>query len=121
MPRYPQHFAYLCDRCAVIRIQLPGQFDLLRRQCFRPSSKLPSDPGSLQSGVRPLLDDVPLKLRQRPEDVEDEFPAGGGGIDVLREAFKADLTVVELSDAGNEVFEGAPKTVQLPDDKGITC
>jgi hypothetical protein len=47
--------------------------------------------------------------------MENEFAPGGGGIDVLGEAAKANLAVTELSDAGDEVFEGAAKPVQFPE------
>src|SRR3954451_5572724 len=98
MPRNPQHFANLSNRRALIRIELPGQLNLLRRQCFRPAAKLPPRPGSLQSCAGSLLDGVPLELRKRSKNVKDQFSAGRCRIDVLGQALKADLAVVELSD-----------------------
>ena len=86
MPGDPKHLADLSNRRARIRIDLSGQFDLLRRKCLWPSSKLPSRSGCLQSYVGPLLDDIPLEFRQRPENVEDEFATGGGGINLLCQA-----------------------------------
>src|SRR4051794_7640597 len=100
MPRDPQHFAYLGDRRALIRIQPSGELYFLRRQCRWPTSQLASDPGRLQPCVGPLPGGVPLELGQRPEDVKNEFPAGGCGVDLLREALKADLAVVEFGNAG---------------------
>jgi hypothetical protein len=38
--------------------------------------------------------------------VEDELSAGGGSVDLLREALEANLPIAELFDAGDEVFEG---------------
>jgi hypothetical protein len=38
--------------------------------------------------------------------MEDEFPAGGRSVDLLREALKANLPVIEFSDASDEVLEG---------------
>src|SRR4051794_23875662 len=93
MPRDPEHFTNLSNRRAFIRIQFFSQLDLLRRQRFGPSSKLPSCSGRLEACIRPLPDDVPLEFGQRPEDVEDEFSPGGGGVDVLGDAPKADLPV----------------------------
>jgi hypothetical protein len=34
-------------------------------------------------------------------------------------ALKADLAVIQLSDAFNEIFEGAAQPVKLPDNEGI--
>ena len=50
--------------------------------------------GSCQPCVCPLRNDIPLKLGKRPEDMENEFPAAGGGIDVFRQALKADVSTV---------------------------
>jgi hypothetical protein len=52
--------------------------------------------------------------------VKYQFSAGGCRINVLGKALKADLAVVELSDAGDEVFEGAAKPVKLPDNQAVT-
>src|SRR4051812_43145023 len=35
-------------------------------------------------------------------------------------ALRADLPVIQLSDAFNEVFEGAAEAIQLPDNEGVT-
>jgi hypothetical protein len=51
--------------------------------------------------------------------VEDELPPGGGGVDLLRDALKANLPVVQLCDALNEVFEGAAEAIQFPDNQGV--
>src|SRR5438309_10697686 len=100
MPGDPQHLADLSDRCARIRIEPSGQLDLLLRERLWPSSKLSSRPGCLKSGVRPLLDDVPLELRKRSKNVKDQFSTRRRGINVLREALNADLAVIQLGDAG---------------------
>ena len=39
--------------------------------------------------------------------MENQFSAGCGRVNVFREAFKPDLSVIQLSDRFNEVFEGA--------------
>jgi transposase len=101
MPRNSQHSTDLSNRCALIRIQFSGELYLLRRQRRRPSSTLASRPGRLKPCIRPHSDDIPLEFRQCPEDVEDEFSAGGGGVDLLRDAFKANLPVVKLSDTSD--------------------
>src|SRR3954464_1312161 len=99
----PQHLADLSNRRARIRIELSGLLNPLRRQCLWPSATLSSRSGSLKSCVGPLLDDAPLQLRQCPKNVEDQFSTGGCRINVLGQALKADLAVIQLSDTGDEV------------------
>jgi hypothetical protein len=53
--------------------------------------------------------------------MENELATRGGGVDLLCQALKADLAVVEFFDAGNEVFEGAAEPVQLPNNQGVSC
>src|SRR3954466_13928312 len=103
MPRYPKHLTDLGNRRCRIRIEPSGQLDLLLRECFWPASQLPSRSGCLKPCIGSLPDDVPLKFRQRPENVKDQFPPAGCGIDLLGEALKANLAVVKLCDAGDEV------------------
>src|SRR4051794_33888911 len=95
MPRNPEYLADLSHRHVLIRIELSGQLDLLRRERFWPSSQLASCSGCLKPCVGSLPDDVPLKLRQCPENVKDQFPAGGCGVDLLSQALKADLAIVQ--------------------------
>jgi len=51
--------------------------------------------------------------------VENEFPAAGGGIDLLGETLKANLPVVKLGNAFNEIFEGTAKPIKPPDNEGV--
>jgi hypothetical protein len=51
--------------------------------------------------------------------MENEFPAACCGIDVFRQALKANVSVVQIGDPLNQVFEGSTKPVKPPDDKGI--
>jgi hypothetical protein len=39
--------------------------------------------------------------------MEYEFSAAGGGVDIFSEAFKADVSTVQIGDPLDEVFEGA--------------
>jgi hypothetical protein len=50
--------------------------------------------GSGESRVCPFLDHIALKLGQGAEDVENEFPAAGCGIDIFRKAFKPGVLAV---------------------------
>ena len=51
--------------------------------------------------------------------MENEFSATSCGIDVFRQALKSDVSTVQLGDPLNEVFEGAAKAIQPPDDERI--
>ena len=39
--------------------------------------------------------------------MENEFPAAGGGINLLGQALKADIPAVQFGNAFYEIFEGA--------------
>ena len=52
--------------------------------------------------------------------MENEFPATGGGVDVFRQALKANVSVVQISNPLNEVFERSAQPVKPPDNEGIT-
>jgi hypothetical protein len=78
-----------------------------------------SRPGGRQACLGALPDDVPLELRQGAEDVEDELPPGGGGVDLLGEALEADALGVQGGDGLDEVPERAAKPIETPDDEGV--
>src|SRR3954462_15731980 len=67
----------------------------------------------------PLAGQVPLELRQRAEDVEDELAAAGGRVDRLLEAAEPDLPGLEGGDRLDEVRERAPQAIEFPDGEGI--
>jgi hypothetical protein len=55
-----------------------------------------------------------------PKNVKINFPPDVV-VSICLKALKADLAVIQLYDAGDEVFEGAAQPVKLPDNKGIPC
>jgi hypothetical protein len=61
--------------------------------------------GSLQPCIGSLPYDVPLKLGQGAEDVEDKFSATGGRVYTLGDAFEADFSVVKRCYGFNEMLE----------------
>ena len=77
--------------------------------------------GCGESGVCLFRNNIPFKLGKCPEDMENEFPTAGGGVDVFSQAFKADVSIVQIGDPLDEVFEGAAKSIKPPDDEGILC
>jgi hypothetical protein len=71
-----------------------------------PTSKPPTRMGSLESGIRALLNQPPLELRQRTEDVEDEFPAGGRRINgTITERLELHPALVEVFNEVNQVTD----------------
>src|SRR5689334_22536793 len=84
--------AYRRHRVRLIRIELPCERHFRGfRAPFGPSAGFP--PGSCRDkpGNGALLDEVAFKLRQRPEDVEDQLAGCRGGIDILRDATEGNL------------------------------
>ena len=51
--------------------------------------------------------------------MEDQLPAGGGGVDRLGDALKPDLPIGKTGDRLDEVLEGAAQPVKAPDDQGV--
>ncbi len=119
--RNPQCLAHLVNGNGSLVIELPSQLQLslITQGRFRASAFAAPGAGSGEACICPLLDDVPLKLSKSPKDMENEFPAAGGGIDLLGQALKANVSAMQLGDPLNEVFERAAKPVQTPDDKRI--
>ena len=66
----------------------------------------------LQTCRRALSDEVPLKLRERPEDVEHQPPTRGAGVEALPQAAQRDPTTVEIPDNVDEVAQGTTEAVE---------
>ena len=60
-------------------------------------------PSGGQPGAGPFPDEVAFEVGQGGEDVEDEFAAGGGGVDGLLEAAEPDATLSKLGDGVDQV------------------
>ena len=71
--------------------------------------------------MRPLPDEIPLELGQGSEDVEDELPAAGGGVQLLLQRLDVHTPALKVPDGVDEVSEGTAEPVQPPDDKGVAC
>lgn len=77
--------------------------------------------------LRPLLgttrddayDQLADELGERGEDVEDQAPAGGGGVEGFVQALKADLPFPKPADDGDQVLDRATEPFQGRDDKGV--
>ena len=60
-----------------------------------------------EPGAGPLLNDGPLELGERAEDVEDELAAGSIGVDALGQRPEADLAAFEVLDGLDELLHGS--------------
>jgi hypothetical protein len=64
-------------------------------------------------------DQIALELSHGTKDAEQQLAGWSSCVDTFREADKVDAEGVELFQAVEQVFEGAAKTVELPDHHGI--
>lgn len=60
--------------------------------------------GGGEPGPGPLLNDGPLELGERAEDVKDEIAAGSVAVDALGQRSEADLAVFEVFDGLDELL-----------------
>ncbi len=73
----------------------------------------------LQTCGGALFQEVALELAQRAEEVQDQAPGGGGGVDGLRQGAEAHSPAVQLVDELQEVAKGAGQAVQAPDGQHV--
>ena len=57
----------------------------------------------LRSKVASFADEFALEFGQSGKEVEDQFPAGGGGVDALLETAKANVAFGEVVDGVDEL------------------
>lgn len=96
------------DPCALLLGELGGSAALVA-----------SGPGRLQSRVGAFPDQVALELRHRGEHVEDQDPAGRGGVHVLRKAFEPHSPGLQQVHQVDEVLHAPAQTVELPHDERV--
>src|SRR3954451_24100579 len=102
-----------------VGVELFHQSDLFGGEGFAPAALASPGSSSCKSGLGALADDVALELGKRAEDVEDELPAAGRGVDLLGGALEPDALAVKLRDRLDEVFEGATEPIQAPHHQGV--
>src|SRR3954467_12119392 len=88
-PGNPQGLADFPDGVALIFSKAPQLLDLLGSQHLGPTKQPTSSSSSCQACVGPLPDEIPLKLCERSEDMEDELAATGRGVDLLLQGAEA--------------------------------
>ena len=84
-----------------------------------PTAMATATPGRREPSLYPLLDQRPLELRQRAEDVEQEFTLWRRGVHLFGQGTEADAASPEVGDCGEEVRQRSTETVQLPDNQAI--
>src|SRR6266496_4618469 len=82
-------------------------FCIIECRCSWSSSSPSSGSGSQEACLGSFPDQIPLKFSQRPKDMEDQFSAAGGGINIFGDAFEANVTVMKSTDRFNKVFKGS--------------
>src|SRR5690242_4885599 len=92
---------------------------LLGSDCGGAAASATAPPCGRQPSLDPLLDQRPYELRQSPEDVEQELTLWGGGVDLLGQGAEGDARVLEAGHRGEEMRQGAPEAVELPDDQAV--
>ena len=93
-----------------------GECDLLGvNQLLRAAANPSAGTSRRQTGIGALLDQGPLELGQRPEDVEDQLAAGGGGVDRLGQRAKPDALRFQPVDGRDQVLERATQAIEPPD------
>src|SRR5215218_3657956 len=100
-------FANVLNGSGFVGVELFHQSDLFGGEGFAPAAPASPGSGSGKTGLGTLTDGVALELGKGAEDVDDELPAAGRGVDLLGEALEADALAVELRDRLNEVRERA--------------
>src|SRR3954470_11405345 len=104
---------------APVRGQGSEQFGLLGTETAGSATHPAARPGSLQTCMGALHDEIPLELCQGPEDMEHELAATGRGVDLLLERPEADALLLQLSHGLDQMGEGATQPVQPPDHEGV--
>ena len=96
-------FANVPNGRGLVGVELFHQSDLFGGQGFAPAALASPGSGSGKPGLGALADDVALKLSKGTEDVEDELPAAGRGVDLLGQALEADPPLLQSGDRLYEV------------------
>jgi hypothetical protein len=103
------------------RLTLAAETDDTRNVNFRsgPANALAHGPSMSHPSSNSLRNQVPLELSNGTNDVKQELPCWGGGVDAFGQADEIDSQCTELIQTFNQVFQGASKPVELPDQNYI--
>ena len=72
-----------------------------------------------KTGANPLLDQRSLELRQRAEDMEQEFALRGGGVHLFGQRAECDTAILQFVHCREQMGKRSPETGELPDHQAI--
>src|SRR4051812_26018914 len=107
-------FANVPNGGGFVGVELFHQSDLFGGEGLAPAALASSGSSRGKSCLGALADEVALELRKSTEDVEDELPAAGRGVDLFGGALEADALAVKLCDRLDEVLHGSSEAVPGP-------
>lgn len=93
---------------------------LLRRELWSAAPKSTASLGGLQSGGRPLSNEIALHLGQRRHDMKEEASTGRGCVDPVGDAGEMDTSSGQFTDKLDELAHGTTQAIELPNDEGVT-
>src|ERR671917_149131 len=67
----------------------------------------------------PLEDQIPLELRHRPEDLEDQLAPGRSRVDALAQAHELYAPLFEVAHQLDQFLQGPAEAVELPYHQGV--
>src|SRR5690625_3946223 len=115
---YAQHLRYFSDLLVRVFKELAGHGDLFSAQFAGPAAFAATGSSCCEASHGSFADELAFELGEGTENVEDQFAAGGCGVQVLLEAAEADAFVAEIFDCFDQVFEAAAEPVEA--DRKIT-
>src|SRR5512135_231284 len=111
-PGDPKRPADVGDGVGLVVVERLGHLCLLGVQRLGPATQPSPGPRRGKPRLRALPDQVPLKLGQRAEDVEDQLAAAGGGVDLLLQGLETDAPLAQGPYDLDQMLEGAAESVR---------
>src|SRR5438105_10024433 len=98
-----QCLADIANAVGFIIIKLLRNSSLFASECFWLSSLSSSGSCCKESCLGSLSNKIPFKFCQCSENMKDQFPAAGCGVNAFCKAFKANVSLVKISDSFNQM------------------
>lgn len=115
----PKHVGYIANSSALVAHS--GCFSLFRdRECGWSAADFSSFAGGGEAGVSTFSEKLSLETGQCAEDVEDEFSAGGGGVDLFGDRRERHSPGFEVCDELDEMGKVAAESIESPDGEDVT-
>jgi hypothetical protein len=102
-------------------MELPCHLNLpIGIEAFGSATLPPAGSSSRQACLRPFPNEIPFKLSECSENVEDQLAATGGGIDLLSQTPEPNPPAIQLGHQLNERRKRATQAIEPPNDEDIT-